>query len=285
MRLMESIIFYKLMKNYKIISIPKYLTYYMDSYCLNVIVRLINFSDNKQQTTFKISNEYLQQLTGYSKKVLNATLSGLHRKGIITVVCDGQGKGKQQNTNTITINTDKFEEYDTIFPSIENIYDQDIRVTIDKYREKGWKVSYLSEEDAETPKQIVNNKLEQSQKEENKSETVQEEKKTDSLYNSIFISDDDMDNPNCEKEEINITATAAPSDRHKVTLSADTATAEEIVEDARKRGYVITGIKDSTVRGFELENVLALRGMQSDYGWFSPELKTEMFKYCKQMKY
>lgn len=273
---MESIIFYN-MKNYTFIALPKNLSYYLDSYCLNILVRLINYSDYKQDTSFKISNEYLKDLTGYSKKIINATLSGLHRKGIITVDCVGIGQGKKQPSNTITINVSKFEEYDKIIPTIENLRNEDLMIKIDPYREKGWKVSYLSnnETPVETP----------SVEEETKPEIIETLKelcyKEDTETNIILNS---VETPSVEEEiEIN-TAPLAPQ-KQMESLTADTATASEIVEDALKKGFTLTAIKDSTTRGFGLQNLSALNQMQSIYGYFSPELKTNMFKYCKEMKY
>lgn len=271
------------MKNYTFIALPKNLSYFLDSYCLNVLVRLINYSDYKQDTSFKISNEYLKDLTGYSKKIINATLSGLHRKGIITVDCEGIGQGKKQPSNTITINVSKFEEYDKIIPTIENLRNEDLMIKIDSYREKGWKVSYLSNEETEEIKPITTVKENQ--------EKTETDKETNSILDNIFLEDTeenisptDNENETIEKEIVNVAPQPAPQ-RQVPVLSADTATAQEIVEDAMKKGFYITAIKDSNTKGFELENETALRQMQDMYGYFSHDFKKDMFVYCKNMKY
>lgn len=130
--------------NYKYISCPINLMKMMDSNCRNLLVVLLMIEFEERNNTFKVNSKVLQTLTGYSKKVLNATLSSLHRNGIITVKCSGTGKGKKQSPNTITINYDKFKEYDEQFITLTKLMDETQHIVIDEdYWEKGYKVSYL----------------------------------------------------------------------------------------------------------------------------------------------
>lgn len=126
--------------NYSFTPIPFVLGTYMDHYCYYLLGKLLGLAFTNQSNTFKTNNQNLQIITGLSKKVINATLSSLHRNGIITVECVGQAVSK--TSNTITINTSKFEEYDKM--GICTAYtDTDKLISIDKYDVKGYKVSYL----------------------------------------------------------------------------------------------------------------------------------------------
>lgn len=126
--------------NYSFTAIPTHLRSYCDMYCSFVLTVLIEQMNANMSKTFKTNNVYLQQLTGLSKRVINATLSSLHRNGIISVACVGQSRSKK--CNLITINTSKFEEYDNK-PFCNAMTDIDKRIVIDNYAEKGYKVSYL----------------------------------------------------------------------------------------------------------------------------------------------
>lgn len=277
---MENFFILRVMQNtdYKFIQVPMILGLLLDSYCLTVLTKLMALRQINQSDRLTVNNQNLQVITGLSKKVINATLSSLHRNGIVTVDCVGIGVSK--TSNTITINIDKINEYDSIGVA-QALTDDSLKITIDKYDVKGYRVSYLPSEEPTKAVEEVKIEIPVMEKKAETTDTdtteILSDYTTDSTLNVIFCDDDDDDQEEETPPENYLLKPLSP-------LSAETATVGEIIEDARNRGINVSAKRDSDINGFRYSNVLQLKEMRKYYGYIGAETLRDMFVYCKENK-
>ena len=273
--------------NYSFTPIPFVLGTYMDHYCYYLLGKLLGLAFINQSNTFKTNNQNLQIITGLSKKVINATLSSLHRNGIITVECVGQAVSK--TSNTITINTSKFEEYDKM--GICTAYtDTDKLISIDKYDVKGYKVSYL--QDNEEIEEGVTTGNIKEEKHQPSSSVI--DKVIDDFVETITSAETIDD----EYEEEMETADNVTKDLPKVNISIApaTATAKPVEKPETKEGWfdllVRSGYKiqnSDTPESFISKNFPLIEKMCNEKGLNNPELtyydSEDLYKYCTSKRY
>lgn len=260
----------------------------MDNNCSQVWNVLKGLSFFNRDNTFNVTSKYLETVTGLSKKVINAVLSSLHRKGIITVECVGIGVSK--TPNKITINTSKFWEYDNINPTELLTGCTEYRIVTDKYKEKGYRVSYL--QDNEEIEEGVTTGNIKEEKPQPSSSVI--DKVIDDFVETITSAETIDD----EYEEEIETADNVTKDLPKVNISIApaTATATPVTKPETKEGWfdllVRSGYKiqnSDTPESFISKNFPLIEKMCNEKGLNNPELtyydSEDLYKYCTSKRY
>lgn len=252
--------------NYKFIKLPIVLALLMDNNCSQILNVLLSLSFIKSSNKFPVNSNYLQTITGLSKKVINATLSSLHRKGLITVEC--VGIGVSNTPNQITINTDKFEEYDKMNTS-EILDCTSSRIVTDNYHQKGYKVSYL--QDKEEEKEKISTGLPTNEENDFVTTVTSAETITDSDVDEIF-------------KEVNVSVAPATATPPPVTKPE---TKEGWFDLLVASGYKIKDSEDPT--SFVNVNFPLIERMCNENGLNQPELtyydSENLYNYCLTKRY
>lgn len=143
---------------YKFTAMPVNLTACMDNNCRSMLFTLLQLSsyfENRSKEENEVwdgwffrSNADLQAQTRLSENLVRATISTLYRIGIVDVKLDV--KSKNQTPNRFKVNEAAmliWEKY-----NIEDcIKNPDYAIMTDKYKEPGWKPSYLDTSAKATP--------------------------------------------------------------------------------------------------------------------------------------
>ena len=143
---------------YKFTAMPVNLTACMDNNCRSMLFTLLQLSsyfENRSKEENEVwdgwffrSNADLQAQTRLSENLVRATISTLYRIGIVDVKLDV--KSKNQTPNRFKVNEAAmltWEKYN-IDDCIKN---PDYAIMTDKYKEPGWKPSYLDTSAKATP--------------------------------------------------------------------------------------------------------------------------------------
>lgn len=128
---------------YQFTALPVNLTACLDNNCRSMLFTLLQLSSYyaREDGWFFRSNSDLQAQSRLSDKMVRAVISTFHRLGILEVKSVGQSRGAFPNH--FKLNTSKFAEWENL--SIEDcIKNPSYAITLDDYKKKGWKPSYLS---------------------------------------------------------------------------------------------------------------------------------------------
>lgn len=271
-----------LSNEYKFSKIPTSLSYLADGNCYRMLSILINLTFINQSSTFILSVSNLENLFNASKKIINATLSALHREGLITVECIGIAKGK--HCNQITVNFENFSKYDNY--TLNDFRNIGIIISTDDYHQKGYQVSYLS-----SPETTV---TEAPKFEEKETVTVAEpesfsEPTPESYPEPAKYSDEEFGfSPFGESVVAAATATTEtppdvsvvpepPAEKAAHVAPSNTKDViEEFLEKAHKNGISVKCNNYSTLGAFIYEN----RNLLND-GNYSDKDVFRIFSYCK----
>ena len=135
---------------YKFTAMPVNLTACMDNNCRSMLFTLLQLSsyfENRSKEENEVwdgwffrSNADLQAQTRLSENLVRATISTLYRIGIVDVKLDV--KSKNQTPNRFKVNEAAMLTWEKY--NIEDcIKNPDYAIMTDKYKEPGWKQSYL----------------------------------------------------------------------------------------------------------------------------------------------
>ena len=250
----------------------------MDGNCSQVWNVLKGLSFFNRSNTFNVTTKYLETVTGLSKKVINAVLSAFHRREIITVNCVGIGVSK--TPNQITINTKKFWDYDSINPTELLTGCTDMRIVTDKYKEKGYKVSYL--QDNEEENEDISTGL----------PTTEENDFVATITSAETITDSDVDDIFQEEKVSVAPATATPP----AEIEPVKVEYNSIAIPKNKEGwfdllntlkYKIIDTDDPT--NFLSKNYGLIEKLCSVYGFKNPQMtysdSKPMYEYCMNKNY
>jgi len=144
--------------NYKFTAMPVNLTACMDNNCRSMLFTLLQLSsyfENRSKEENEVwdgwffrSNADLQAQTRLSENLVRATISTLYRIGIVDVKLDV--KSKNQTPNRFKVNEAAMLTWEKY--NIEDcIKNPDYAIMTDKYKEPGWKPSYLDTSAKATP--------------------------------------------------------------------------------------------------------------------------------------
>lgn len=143
---------------YKFTAMPVNLTACMDNNCRSMLFTLLQLSsyfENRSKEENEVwdgwffrSNADLQAQTRLSENLVRATISTLYRIGIVDVKLDV--KSKNQTPNRFKVNEAAMLTWEKY--NIEDcIKNPDYAIMTDKYKEPGWKPSYLDTSAKATP--------------------------------------------------------------------------------------------------------------------------------------
>lgn len=127
---------------YQFTAVPVNLMCCLDNNCRSVLFTLLQLSSYyaDENGWFFRSNGDLQAQSRLSDKMVRAVISTFHRIGILEVKSVGQSKGTFPNQ--FKLNISKFVEWEEC--SLEDcIKNPSFAITLDDYKQKGWKPSYL----------------------------------------------------------------------------------------------------------------------------------------------
>lgn len=130
--------------SYQFTAVPTKLMLLCDNNCKAVLFTLLQLSDMyaDNQGWFERANLTLQSDCGLSENILRATISSLFRNGIVNVNCNGK------TSNSYKINYSIFFEIEKI--KMDDIKNRsDLKIETDKYKVKGYKVSYPNQNNKE----------------------------------------------------------------------------------------------------------------------------------------
>lgn len=132
--------------DYQYAPVPKKLMYCLDKNLKAMLFALVDLADYFNSNRFYRSNEDLQKDTDLSKNLVIVTLDTLYQAGLVDVDCIGKGVGRQ--TNIITLNTNKFKEWETYtFDEVRKLPERKINTI--KYKGSGYRASYLDKNKVE----------------------------------------------------------------------------------------------------------------------------------------
>lgn len=143
---------------YQFTAMPVNLTACMDNNCRSMLFTLLQLSsyfENRSKEENEVwdgwffrSNADLQAQTRLSENLVRATISTLYRIGIVDVKLDV--KSKNQTPNRFKVNEAAMLTWEKY--NIEDcIKNPDYAIMTDKYKEPGWKPSYLDTSAKATP--------------------------------------------------------------------------------------------------------------------------------------
>ena len=135
--------------NYQFTAVPTSLFMCMDNNCRSMLFTAIQLSSfyAADDGWFFRTNEDLQAETRLSENLVRATISTLHRIGVLDVRTAGKSKGKVPNY--FKLNFEKMADWDKY--SIEDCMKNPMfAVEMDNYKEQGWQPSYMTASVAET---------------------------------------------------------------------------------------------------------------------------------------
>lgn len=132
--------------DYQYAPVPKKLMYCLDKNCKAMLFALVDLADFYNSNKFYRSNEDLQKDADLSKNLVIATLDTLYQNGLVDVDCIGKGVGRQ--TNIITLNINKFKEWEKYsFEEVRKL--PELKINTVKYKGSGYKASYLKKNNVE----------------------------------------------------------------------------------------------------------------------------------------
>ncbi len=115
----------------------------MDKNVQLVFIALLTKSFLNHSDNFKATNAQLREMTGLSKRVVEAALSALHREKLIMV--EPAGQTTKKNITKITLNRNSWNRYDKV-TDISSLIGTPEIVT-DNYNESGYSPSYVIEKE------------------------------------------------------------------------------------------------------------------------------------------
>lgn len=133
---------------YQFTPIPLNLMACCDINCRSMLWTMAQLSSNyaNEHGWFFRTNDDLRVQSQLSENLVRATISALHRIGIIEVMT--VGKGKSKTPNKFKLNTERFNDYEK-YSLDDCIKHPDLRIETDNYKGKGWQPSYLIQLDNE----------------------------------------------------------------------------------------------------------------------------------------
>lgn len=163
--------------DYQYAPVPKKLMYCLDKNCKAMLFALVDLADFYNSNKFYRSNEDLQKDADLSKNLVIATLDTLYQNGLVDVDCIGKGVGRQ--TNIITLNINKFKEWETYtFDEVRKL--PELKINTVKYKGSGYKASYLNKNKVEVSCYSNSQEVSQSSSQQvlQKVNTIEETKET-----------------------------------------------------------------------------------------------------------